>query len=190
METFIVLGFCFILYEALDFFQSCYSSNNRHHQHPHFHNRNGGAVASSSSPASGSASDNNICCNSSTSIGSDSSSSPIAVPVTIESHVSYNSEYDSGSSSDAALYASACSSDLNNFSSRETAQLMRLGSIEEYDSDDTIINNQSNQYANNKVFSICDRVINHNQLRGQRDSIDNVKISNQFDSDYDKLIVG
>lgn len=37
METFIVLGFCFILYEALDFFQSCYSNNNRHHQqHPQF----------------------------------------------------------------------------------------------------------------------------------------------------------
>lgn len=37
METFIVLGFCFILYEALDFFQSCYTNNNRHHQqHPQF----------------------------------------------------------------------------------------------------------------------------------------------------------
>lgn len=27
METFIVLGLCFILYEALDLFQSCYSNN-------------------------------------------------------------------------------------------------------------------------------------------------------------------
>lgn len=32
METFIVLGLCFILYEALDMFQSCYN-NNRHHTH-------------------------------------------------------------------------------------------------------------------------------------------------------------
>lgn len=32
METFIVLGLCFILYEALDLFQSCYN-NNRHHTH-------------------------------------------------------------------------------------------------------------------------------------------------------------
>lgn len=37
METFIVLGFCFILYEALDFFQSCYTNNNLHEQqHPQF----------------------------------------------------------------------------------------------------------------------------------------------------------
>lgn len=37
METFIVLGFCFILYEALDFFQGCYTNNNLHEQqHPQF----------------------------------------------------------------------------------------------------------------------------------------------------------
>lgn len=37
METFIVLGFCFMLYEALDFFQSCYTNNNLHEQqHPQF----------------------------------------------------------------------------------------------------------------------------------------------------------
>lgn len=35
METFIVLGLCFILYEALDLFQSCYNHNNRHSHH-HF----------------------------------------------------------------------------------------------------------------------------------------------------------
>lgn len=33
METFIVLGLCFILYEALDLFQSCYNHNNRHSHH-------------------------------------------------------------------------------------------------------------------------------------------------------------
>lgn len=37
METFIMLGFCFILYETLDFFQSCYTNNNLHErQHPKF----------------------------------------------------------------------------------------------------------------------------------------------------------
>lgn len=30
METFIVLGLCFILYEALDLFQSCYNRPNQH----------------------------------------------------------------------------------------------------------------------------------------------------------------
>lgn len=35
METFIVLGLCFILYEALDLFQSCYN-NNRHNHHSNF----------------------------------------------------------------------------------------------------------------------------------------------------------
>lgn len=40
METFIVLGLCFILYEALDLFQSCYN-NNRHQNQQHLsHNQN------------------------------------------------------------------------------------------------------------------------------------------------------
>lgn len=34
METFIVLGLCFILYEALDLFQSCYNKE-RHQQQQH-----------------------------------------------------------------------------------------------------------------------------------------------------------
>lgn len=112
------------------------------------------------------------------------------MPVTIETHVNYNNselyESENNNSDAAAFYAVAgCSNDLNNFSiTKDTAQLMHLSSIEEYDSDDTIINNQSHQYINHKVFSICDRVINHNRL------LDNNKISNQFDSDYDKLIVG
>lgn len=33
METFIVLGLCFILYEALDFFQGCIHSPHQHLMH-------------------------------------------------------------------------------------------------------------------------------------------------------------
>lgn len=34
METFIVLGLCFILYEALDLFHSCYNNNRPQHLIP------------------------------------------------------------------------------------------------------------------------------------------------------------
>lgn len=42
METFIVLGLCFILYEALDLFQSCYNRPNHHQPLHHQQNGDGG----------------------------------------------------------------------------------------------------------------------------------------------------
>lgn len=55
METFIVLGLCFILYEALDLFQSCY--NKERHQQRQQESGFGGNRADSSVAANRSASD-------------------------------------------------------------------------------------------------------------------------------------
>lgn len=60
METFIVLGLCFILYEALDLFQSCY---NKDPDRPHHHRRrhcNFGTSANSTS-CSGDAVNSDFC---------------------------------------------------------------------------------------------------------------------------------
>lgn len=115
METFIVLGLCFILYEALDLFQSCYNKERRQQQQ-HF-----SADTNSST----------ISCNS--------------------------SECNKSDSTIASDFTNATSSNNNSIiRNKDTAHLMLLDSIEEIDSDD----NQSNQFDKNKVYSICDRVIN------------------------------
>lgn len=128
METFIVLGLCFILYEALDLFQSCYNNNQRHQS---FTN------SSSCSSSSG----NTECI-----AGINNSSDSISV-------------------------------------NKDTARLVRLDSIEELDSDDT---NQSNQFDKSKVFSICDRVINHHHNLSHYNNNNNVG----HPDDVDKLIIG
>lgn len=133
METFIVLGFCFILYEALDFFQSCYSNNNRHHQqHPQF-NKDISATNTKESV------DNN-----------DENATNLrdvitSVPLSDENHVKFsNSELDLSSSS---------------HSYHEHDDSVEYDSIQACDGEETIINNQSNR----NIFSICDRVNNFNR---------------------------
>lgn len=64
METFIVLGLCFILYEALDLFQSCYNKE-RHQQRQQENSGIGGSAGSSNTANSGTAnrsSPSDSCC--------------------------------------------------------------------------------------------------------------------------------
>lgn len=114
METFIVLGLCFILYEALDLFQSCY--NNQHHnqqqqqQRPR-HRRRG--------------------------------------------------EHYTRQNTSNGLHSNGANSgdddnDCDSNSVKDTAHLVHLDRIDEIDSED-------NQFDNNPVFSICDRVIRESE---------------------------
>lgn len=134
METFIVLGFCFILYEALDFFQSCYSNNNRHQQqHPQF-NKDINATDIKETV------DNN-----------DENATNLqdvitSMPLSDENHVKLSSEFDLASTSHSNDYEHNDSDEFDSF--RAT-----------FDSEETIINNQSNR----NIFSICDRVNNVNR---------------------------
>lgn len=172
METFIVLGFCFILYEALDFFQSCYSNNNRHHhQHPQFNKTN-------KNPNNLETIDENSTKTSNTEVNAqfngefDSTTTTATTPITPNSDLVYND-----SSSDSI--------DLN----KDTIQLDDdfISNEDEFDDDDdeeTIIHNPSN------VYSICDRVSVHNHQQHQQ-LIDypNANKNANF-NDYDKLICG
>lgn len=129
METFIVLGLCFILYEALDLFQSCYNNQQQHPQ-----------------------TNDDIDCTTNTSSNNCNSSSTIC----------------------ARNSNNATTNDIDTASvNKDTARLVTLDSIDEIDSED----NQSNQFANNKVFSICDRVV-----------VDNVATANV--NDNGNLIAG
>lgn len=157
METFIVLGFCFILYEALDFFQSCYSNNNRHQQqHPQF-NKDISAAHTKENLVDNN--DENVA-NLSDSIANNL--------IQDDNHCELNSEFDLGSSSHS-------NHELGDDS-------VEFESFREIDSEETIINNQSNHSS---VFSICDRV---NNFRSQQ-LIDYQRGNkNSHFNDYDKLI--
>lgn len=115
METFIVLGLCFILYEALDLFQSCYNSNGNEQPQQE-------QPQSAPQPSS----DGNAC------------------------------------------DGDACSSSINNVTNidngaismnKDTLHSVLLDANIDNDEDDDDTNaKQSEQFSNNKVFSICDRV--------------------------------
>lgn len=130
METFIVLGFCFILYEALDFFQSCYTNNNRHHQqHAQFSRE----ISTTNSKETVDNSDD-----------SDNFRDVItSVPLSEENHVNLSSEFDINSSKHSYY---------------ERDDIIEFENIGAFDSEETIIDNQSNR----QIYSICDRVNNFN----------------------------
>lgn len=154
METFIVLGFCFILYEALDFFQSCYSNNNRHHQqHPQFNKDISGANTKETFDNNDENATNLQDVITSTSLGD-------------EKHVQFSSELDLASSS---------------HSNHDHDDSVEFESIRACNSEETIINNQSNR----SIFSICDRVNNFNRQPLIDYQSDN---KNSNFNDYDKLI--
>lgn len=133
METFIVLGFCFILYEALDFFQSCYSNNNRHHQqHPQFNKD----ISTTNTKETV---DNN---DEKATILRDVITS---IPSRDENHMKLSSsELDLASSS---------------HSYHEHDDSVEFDNIQTCDGEQIIINNQSNR----NIFSICDHVNNFNR---------------------------
>lgn len=115
METFIVLGFCFILYEALDFFQSCYSNNNRHQQqHPQF-NKNISAT--------------------NTKVNRRHTTDSIAKILISDdnNHIELSSEFDLASSSSSS------------HSNHERDDSVEFDSFRELDSEETMLNNQSHQ---------------------------------------------
>lgn len=175
METFIVLGFCFILYEALDFFQSCYSNNNRH-QH----------LQSSNTT-------DNLAGN-----ATNSNDSIKSVPISdVDAIANANLKRIQNDTDISFVCSSSESINLN----EDNVQLLATKIIEEYDSDSnnnddiyddddhenmnqTIDNNQSNQ----NVYSICDRISNHNHQ--QLIDYNIVNKNTNFNSEYDKLIVG
>lgn len=135
METFIVLGFCFILYEALDFFQSCYSNNNRHHQqHPQFNK--------------------DISANNTKDTFDENATNlrdVIASASLSEKRVKFSSKLDLASSSH---------SNHDDDDDDSVVDVDDFDSIRELDSDEPILNN--NQSSHN-IFSICDRVNNFNR---------------------------
>lgn len=133
METFIVLGFCFILYEALDFFQSCYSNKNKHHQqHPQFH-KDISAINTIETI------DNN-----------DESATNLQNLITSAALSDENDVKLSNSELDLAS---------TSHSYRELNNSIEFNSIRACNDEETIINNQSNRH----IFSICDRVNNFNR---------------------------
>lgn len=133
METFIVLGFCFILYEALDFFQSCYSNNNKHHQQ---HLQLSEDIFTHNTRETADSNDE-----SATNLLNVINS----VPLSDENHVKLNSGFDLANSS---------------HSNYETDNSVDFESLGAYDSEkENTNNNQSNQ----NIFSICDRVNNLNR---------------------------
>lgn len=162
METFIVLGFCFILYEALDFFQSCYSNNNRHHQqHPQFNNDISGTNTKEN------VDNNDENATTATNLRDVITSMPLSDDTL---HVKRNtSELDLASSSHSyGELDDSVEFDAN---------------IQAYDGEETIINNQSNP---GNIFSICDRVNNFNR-QPLIDYQSNENKNSNF-NDYDKLI--
>lgn len=165
METFIVLGFCFILYEALDFFQSCYTNNNRHHQqHPQFNKDLTSASASTSVKDNLDNTDENAT--------NDTFNDVItAMPLSDANRVKLqNSELD----------FVASSSHLNHEQCDDSA--IEYDDNQDIDSEETIIMNQSHHTS---VYSICDRVNNFNR----HPLIDYRHENTTTNSDdYDKLI--
>lgn len=159
METFIVLGFCFILYEALDFFQSCYTNNNRHHQqHPQF--------AKDITSASRVKETLEIIDENAATFNDVITS----MPLRDESYrVKLNSELEFVASS-SHLNSELCDDSVVEF--------------DEDESDDII---QTNQSPHTSIYSICDRVNNFNRpqlIDYHTENTTNVTASN----DYDKLI--
>lgn len=160
METFIVLGLCFILYEALDLFQSCYNKERHHHQHQQLHNhrhRRQRNYNFGNNPGCSTAIDNNI-----------------------DDGVNVNSDFCIVGTSDDSVNINTINCDSINVN-KDTAHLMRLDSISELDSDD----NQTIHSDINKVYSICDRVINR-QFDNDSYSANNIVCVD----DNIKLIVG
>lgn len=220
METFIVLGFCFILYEALDFFQSCYGTNNRHqHQHPQFNKTNPSAdifdttattseiqtttdelSATTESTTTPPSNLNKIDENSSTKSISTIDRNIIDVNVNIESHVQYTDEFDldiNATIKTARATNSNCNLLCNdsNFSSDSIDFNGDIITDEQFD--DFIDNNEDEEYDS-------DETIIHNPSKSNVYSIcDRVNTNNHQQlidyaianknanfDDFDKLIVG
>lgn len=159
METFIVLGLCFILYEALDLFQSCYNKERHQHNQPRYHRQR-------QRPYTFGTSTTNPSCSSAASGNDNGTDDGLAV----------GSDFCIvGTSASAA--ADCDSINVN----KDTARLVRLDSISELDSDD----NQANHSDKNRVYSICDRVINR-QFENDSYSANNIVCVD----DNIKLIVG
>lgn len=172
METFIVLGFCFILYEALDLFQSCYTNNNRHpHQQLQLTDANEANSITDDTetndvPAANASSDaNNVI----TTVPLRSSDSP--------------AKQDSATSSES-IYLCEDNVQLLNASVKSGQDYEFIDNVEEdddeYNDDDDIDDaddddledcdddEDSGDSGNNQsknVYSICDRVSQHNQHR-------------------------
>lgn len=152
METFIVLGLCFILYEALDLFQSCY--NKERHQHQ----SSDGACDNDSRP-SGSG-------RSSSSRRRGGRSIKRAID-TIAGHRSNVTESFCVNTNNNSHGGNSTNSNATN----DTAHLMPLDVIDELDldSDDSYIGSGSNPLnlhlnKSGGVYSICDRVNNNQNI--------------------------
>lgn len=147
METFIVLGFCFILYEALDFFQSCYSNNNRHqHQHPQFNKTKKNIFNKNKNRNNLDTIDENETIKQSTTNAIDIDTNIISVNI---------------ESSNAQFI-----SELNSYSSSESIDLNKDDDylVNEDDDDNDDSDSDNNLTISKHIYSICDRLTaNHQQ---------------------------
>lgn len=183
METFIVLGFCFILYEALDFFQSCYSNNNRHqHQHPQFNKTKKNIVGKNKIRNNLDTIDENETIKQSTTIN-DIDIDTNVISMNIESSdVQFNGEYDS-IITNSKYHLVHC-----NDSSSESIDLNKDDDyLINEDDDDDDSDSDNNPSISKHVYSICDRLTANHQQQLINYNSNEMKRSH-FD-DYDKLIV-
>lgn len=198
METFIVLGFCFILYEALDFFQSCYSNNNRHqHQHPQFNKTKTNIGDKNDIRHTLDTIEENEKIKSTTTLTTATNAIDIdtnVISMNIESsHVQFdggefnsiitNSNYNLVRCNDS----SSESIDLN----KDDDYLVHAYDDDDYDYDSD--NDNNNPSFSKHVYSICDRLTtaNHQQQLQQQQLIDynpNEMKGSHFD-EHDRLIV-
>lgn len=200
METFIVLGFCFILYEALDLFQSCYTNTNRH-RHQRLQLTETSATA-----------------NETNAVDETKPEVITSGPVRNTSHqanlnktTDANSKFECSSSESVylcednvqLLTATAKSIQNYEFNKNEMRNNVDLGDDDEYDDDDEdendvdnvdddddddIDSDSSDSQSKVNVFSICDRVSQHNKHHLIDCQFTNNKNTNF--NDYDKLIIG